>query len=318
MAMTDMKAVRAHHRGGPEQLVYEVATRPEPRPGEALVRVRAASITRDELTWDESWADGPGPDARDRTPVIPSHELSGVVSELGAGTAQVAVDDEVYGLIPFNTNGAAAEFVTVPAAVLAAKPATIDHDAAAAIPLAALTAWQALVDHASLREGQHVLVHGAAGGVGVFAVQLAAHLGATVTATARGSDQDFLRGLGATDVLDHRHQVFEDHVEDVDVVLDLVGGETQARSWQVLRPGGTLVSIVAPPQQEQGDEGGKRGIFFIVKPDRAQLESIAQLVDSGDLTPVVDRVMPLVDTRAAYEELEKGHRRGKIVLHVAD
>jgi NADPH:quinone reductase-like Zn-dependent oxidoreductase len=318
MAVADMNAVRAHHRGGPEQLVYEMAPRPEPRPGEALVRVRAASITADELTWAETWAVGPEPDARDRTPIIPSHELSGVVNELGAGTVEVRVHDEVYGLIPFNTDGAAAEFVTVPADVLAAKPATIDHDAAAAIPLAALTAWQALVDHARLREGQHLLLHGAAGGVGVFAVQLAAHLGATVTATARGSDRDFVKELGARDVLDYRHQVFEDHVKDVDVVLDLVGGDTQSRSWQVLRPGGTMVSIVAPPRQDQAEAGGKRGIFFIVKPDRAQLESIARLVDSGHLTPVVDRVMPLVDTRAAYEELERGHRRGKVVLHVAD
>jgi len=318
MAMAEMKAVRAHRRGGPEQLVYEAAPRPEPRPGEALVRVCAASITSDELTWAETWADGPGPDARDRLPIIPSHELSGVVSELGAGAVEVSVDDEVYGLIPFNTDGAAAEFVTVGSDVLAAKPATIDHEAAAAIPLAALTAWQALVDHARVRESQHVLVHGAAGGVGVFAVQLAAHLGATVTATARGSDEDFVRELGAREFVDYQEQIFEDHVKDVDVVLDLVGGQTQARSWHVLRPGGNLVSVVAPPQQDEAQEDGKRGVFFIVKPDRAQLESIARLVDSGHLIPVVDRVMPLVDTRAAYEELERGHRRGKVVLHVAD
>jgi NADPH:quinone reductase-like Zn-dependent oxidoreductase len=316
--MAEMKAVRAHQRGGPEQLVYEVAPRPEPGAGEALVRVRAASITRDELTWAETWADAPGPEGRDRTPIIPSHEMSGVVSALGPRAAGVAVGDEVYGLVPFNRNGAAAEFVTVRADVLATKPATIGHDAAAAIPLAALTAWQALVDHAHVRRGEHVLVHGAAGGVGVFAVQLAAYLGARVTVTARGSDAEFLEGLGARDVVDHQLEAFEERVSDVDVVLDLVGGETQARSWQVLRPGGVLVSIVAPPQRSEEEADSQRGVFFIVKPDRGQLESIADLVDGGHLTPVVDRVMPLAEARTAYEELERGHRRGKLVLHVAD
>ncbi len=316
--MTEMKAVRAHQRGGPEQLVYEVAPRPEPAPGEALVRVRAASITPDELTWAETWADARGPEGRDRTPIIPSHELSGVVSDLGPGAVGVGPGDEVYGLVPFNTDGAAAEFVTVRADLLAAKPSSVEHDAAATIPLAALTAWQALVDHAQVHAGQHVLVHGGAGGVGVFAVQLAAHLGAAVSATVRGSDLDFVSGLGARNVVDYQRERFEDRVSGADVVLDLVGGETQVRSWQVLRPGGVLVSIVAPPQQTPAADGSKRGVFFVVKPDRGQLESIARLVDGGDLTPVVDRVMPLADARAAYEELERGHRRGKIVLHVAD
>ena len=315
--MDTMKAVRAHRRGGPEQLVFEVAPRPEPARGEAVVAVHAASVTPDELTWEETWADGRGPTARDRTPIVPSHEMSGVVAKLGPGVTEVEVGDEVYGLIPFARDGAAAEFVSVPAEVLAHKPITIDHDAAASIPLAALTAWQALVDHAGLRADQHVLVHGAAGGVGSFAVQIAADLGARVTATARARDRTFVRGLGAADVVDYQHDRFEDHVEGVDVVLDPVGGPTQARSWTVLRPGGVLVSVAAPPDPDEAAQHQARGVFFIVRPDARQLETIAELVDSGRITPIVDRVVPLADTRAAYEGLRVGHRQGKVILHVA-
>jgi NADPH:quinone reductase-like Zn-dependent oxidoreductase len=315
--MDTMKAVRAHRRGGPEQLVFEVAPRPEPALGEALVAVHAASITPDELTWEATWMDSRGPTVRDRTPTVPSHEVSGVVAALGPGVMDVEVGDEVYGLIPFVCDGAAAEFVSVPADVLAAKPVTIDHDTAASIPLAALTAWQALIDHATLRAEHHVLIHGAAGGVGCFAVQIAADLGARVTATARESDRAFVRGLGAADVVDYEHDQFEDHVQEVDVVLDPVGGPTQARSWSVLRPGGVLVSVAAPPDPDEAAKHRARGMYFVVEPDRGQLETIKELVDSGRITPIVDRVVPLADTRAAYESLRTEHRQGKVVLHVA-
>ena len=221
--------------------------------------VHAASITPDELTWEETWKDGRGPAGRDRTPIVPSHEMSGVVADLGPEVTEVEVGDEVYCLIPFARDGAAAEFVSVPAAVLAHKPVTIDHDTAAAIPLAALTAWQALVDHAALKADHHVLIHGAAGGVGSFAVQIAADLGARVTATARESDRDFVQGLGAADVVDYEHDRFEDRVDGVDVVLDPVGGPTQARSWSVLRPGGVLVSVAAPPDPGEAAKHGARG-----------------------------------------------------------
>jgi NADPH:quinone reductase-like Zn-dependent oxidoreductase len=298
--------------------MYEVVPRPEPGPGEVLVAVHAASITSSELTWDATWTDSPEPGGRDRTPIIPSHEMSGVVAALGPGVTEAEVGDEVYGLIPFVRNGAAAEYVTVPADILAAKPATVDHDAAAAVPLAALTVWQALVDHASLRAGQHILIHGAAGGVGSFAVQIAAALGARITATAGGRDRDFVTKLGAHEVVDYANERFEDHVDGVDVVLDMVGGETQARSWSVLRPGGVLVSVVAPPDARQAAAHGVRGVFFIVEPNRAQLETIARLIETGRLTPAVDRVVSLADTRAAYEALQTEHRRGKVVIHVAE
>jgi NADPH:quinone reductase-like Zn-dependent oxidoreductase len=316
--MDTMHAVRAHARGGPEQLVYEEVSRPEPGPGEALVAVKAASITPDELTWPETWtytSDGTGPD---RTPIIPSHEFSGVVAALGADVEGPAVGEAVYGLIPFARDGAAADYVTVPAAVLAAKPATIDHDHAAALPLAGLSALQALLDHAGLEAGQHVLVQGGAGGVGSYVVQLAANLGARVSATASGADLEFVKGLGAEQVIDYARDRFEDHVREVDVVVDLVGGSTQSRSWSVLKPGGILVSLSAPPDQQEATRHGVRGVYFIVEPDREGLRYLAELVDNGRLTPVVNRVLPLTETRSGYEALEQGGRRGKIVIHVAD
>jgi NADPH:quinone reductase-like Zn-dependent oxidoreductase len=238
------------------------------------VAVHAASLTPDELTWPATWTDRADPGGRDRTPIVPSHELSGVVAKLGPAVTEVEIGDEVYGLIPFVRDGAAAEFVSVPADVLAAKPVSIDHDTAASVPLAALTAWQALVDHAALRADQHVLIHGAAGGVGSFAVQIAADLGARVTATAREGDRAFVRGLGAAEVVDYEHDRFEDHVKGVDVVLDPVGGPTQARSWSVLRPGGVLVSVAVPPDPGEAAKHGARGEYFIVEPDRGQLETI--------------------------------------------
>ena len=192
--MTAMMALRAHARGGPEELVYESAPVPTPGPGEALVAVHAAGITFAELTWDLSWTRR---DGRDRTPVIPAHEVSGVISALGPGATGLGVGDEVFGLIDFDRNGAAVGYVTVPAAHLAARPAAASQAETASLPLAALTAWQALVDHANLQAGDQVLVQGGAGGVGVYAVQLAAILGGQVTATGRERDGAFIRSLGA-------------------------------------------------------------------------------------------------------------------------
>lgn len=315
--MSTMRAVRAHSRGGPEQLMYEQAPRPEPGPGEVLVAVKAASITPHELTWGATWTHNPDGSGPERTPIIPSHEFSGVVAACGAGVESPAEGEAVYGLIPFTRDGAAAEYVTLPAAVVAAKPTTVDHDHTAALPLAALTAWQALVDHADLQAGQQVLVQGGAGGVGNFVVQIAAGLGARVSATASAADLDFVKGLGAEQVIDYAQDRFEDHVRDVDVVVDLVGGSTLSRSWSVLKPGGILVGIAAPPDQQEAAQHGARGVFFVVEPEQKALRSIAELVDGGRLKPVVDRVLPLAETRAGYEALETAKRRGKIVIHVA-
>jgi NADPH:quinone reductase-like Zn-dependent oxidoreductase len=297
--------------------VYEEAPRPEPGPDEVLVAVKAASMTPHELTWPATWThsmDGTGPE---RTPIIPSHEFSGVVTARGPGVDSPAEGEAVYGLIPFTRDGAAAEYVTVPAAMVATRPASVDHDHAAALPLAALTAWQALLDHAELRAGQHVLVQGAAGGVGICVVQIAAGLGARVSATAAAADLDFVKDLGAEQAIDYARDRFEEHVRDLDVVIDLVGGATQSRSWSVLKRGGILVSVAAPPDQGEAERHGVRGAYFVVEPDRNALRSVAELVDNGQLRPVLDRVLPLDQTRCGYEALET-KRRGKIVIHVAD
>ncbi|MBO4252448.1 NADP-dependent oxidoreductase [Streptomyces griseorubiginosus] len=316
--MTTMRAVRAHKRGGAEELVYETAPRPVPAEGEVLVAVNAASITNGELGWDATWTDSFDGTGVDRTPVVPSHEVSGVVAELGPAVTGLAVGEEVYGLIPFTRDGAAAEYVTVPAEALAAKPSRLAHADAAALPLAALTAWQALVGHAALAPGQHVLIHGGAGGVGSLAVQIAAALGARVSATAAAGDREFVAGLGADQVFDYIGDRFEDHVHDADVVLDTVGGQTQSRSWTTLRPGGTLVSIVQPPNPDDAASRAARGVFFVVSPDRNGLEAITALIDQGRLTPVVDRVVSLSETRAAYEALQTEHPRGKVVLRISE
>jgi NADPH:quinone reductase-like Zn-dependent oxidoreductase len=301
-----VRALRAHHRGGPSQLAVEDAEIPVPGAGEVLVAVYAAGITLTELGWDLSWETS---DGADRTPVIPAHEVSGVVAALGEGVDGLAVGDEVYGLVDFDRNGAAAEFVTMPASALAAKPVKATHVEAASLPLAALTAWQALVDHAALQPGERVLVHGGAGGVGVYAVQLAAHIGAHVIATARTGDEAFVRSLGASEFLDFTTQRFDDELSEVDVVLDTVGGSTLVRSYGVLRPGGRLITIVAPSDEVPAT-------FFVVGPDHDELTTLATLVDDGSLRPVVAATFPLEDGRAAFEPIDGPRHPGKIIIIV--
>lgn len=307
---TTMHAVRGHRRGGPEVLAYEEAPRPAPGDGEVLVQVRAASITAGELDWDATWTDSLEPGGAPRLPVIPAKEVAGVVVE-GAG-----VGDEVFGLIPFILDGAAAEFTAVPAAVLAPKPPGLGFEESAALTLAGLTAWQGLVKHGGLRDGGRVLVHGAAGGVGSLAVQVAVALGAEVIGTAGADHLDFVRELGAARAVDYRAERFEDLVDGVDVVFDTAGGAVQDRSWQVLRDSGVLVSIVSPPGPPPR-EGGPRGTFFIVEPDRDGLTELSRLVDAGRLSVPVDQVVPLSGTASAYAALEQRGRRGKIVLGVS-
>ncbi|HZP42717.1 MAG TPA: NADP-dependent oxidoreductase [Candidatus Binatia bacterium] len=310
-----MWAVRAHARGGPEQLRWKRAPRPAPGPGEALVRVRAAGITPTELDWRATWVDRAG---HDRTPVIPSHEFAGMVEALGPGATHVSPGDAVYGLVEFDRDGAAAEYVALRARDLAKRPATLDDVHAAAIPLSGLTAWQALVEQARLGPGARVLVHGGAGGVGSFAVQVTRVLGAEVWATASARDVPFVRGLGASRVVDHRAERFEDVVRDVDVVVDTVGGDTRDRSLAVLRPGGVLVTLGGPPPEAGPRRPDVRVVFFVVEPDRVGLERLAELADAGRLRAEVAGVYPLAEARAAYEHGRTNHPRGKLVLRVAD
>ncbi|MFY9748702.1 MAG: NADP-dependent oxidoreductase [Acidobacteriaceae bacterium] len=308
-----MKAIRLHARGGPEQLVYEDAPQPFFAPGDALVRVYATAITPTELTWDQTYQ---YPDGSPRLPTIPGHEVSGLVESLPPGATGLAVGDAVYALVDFPHDGAAAEYVAVPAANLALKPRTADHIHSAALTLSGLTAWQALFTHGDLQPGQRVLIHGGAGGVGVFAVQLAHRTGAHVITTSSAGNIDFLRSLGADEIIDYNKTRFEDVVHNVDLVLDTVGGDTVARSWQVLRPNGILVSIAKFIPPDEPAKHGARGLFFIVEPSRDQLDQMAKLVDARALKIEVANVFPLPQARAAFEQALKGHNRGKIVLEV--
>jgi NADPH:quinone reductase-like Zn-dependent oxidoreductase len=303
-----MKAIRLHARGGPEQLVYEDAPPPVLKSGEALLRVYATGITRTELTWDQTYQN---PDGSPRIPTIPSHEVSGVIERVPTGVKDLGPGDAVYALVDFPHDGAAAELVAVPARNLALKPRKLDHVQSAALTLSGLTAWQALFTHGGLERGQRVLIHGGAGGVGALAVQLARWKGAHVITTSSGANVDFLRGLGADETIDYTTTRFEDTLRDIDLVLDAVGGDVVERSWQVLRPGGRIVSVVQPIPDPHG-------VFFIVEPSRDQLEELAALADVGLLKPIVARVFPLVQAREAFELGLQGHTRGKIVLQVRD
>ncbi len=311
-----MKAIRLHGRGGPDHLVYEDA--PQPRPGaeEVLVRVYATGIIANELKWDETYQTKAG---SPRALPIPGRDLSGVVEAVGHGVTEPAKGDEVYAMLDYCCDGAEAEFTIALPNELAPKPRTLDHVQAAAVPLTALTAWQGLFEHARLAAGQTILIHGAAGGVGVFAVQLARWTGAQVIATASARNRDFLCELGANEIIDYTTTRFEEVVQGVDFVFDTVGGDTLHRSWQVVKPGGVLVSVVSPrPSFAEAKGHGVRPVWFVVQPNREQLVRIGALIDEGKLRPIIDTVLPLSQARQAYEQGEKGHTRGKIVLRVVD
>ncbi len=295
-----MRALRLHVAGGPEALGLDSIAQPEPGPGEVLVRVHAAALTRDELTWP-----------LDRLPAIPSYELSGVVTALGAGVEGVSVGEAVYALTPFDRDGVAAEYAAVPAGVLAPKPRTLDHAAAAAVPLAALSAWQGLFDRGGLERGERVLIHGAAGAVGHLAVQLARWRGAHVIGTALSSSLEVARRFGAHEVHDRASERLEQVIEAVDLVFDTVGGNALAGSPALLKPGGRIVSIAeAPP-------AGVDAVYFVVEPSRERLIELGRLIDDGELRASVDAVYPLGQARAAFEHVHDSGRRGKVVLRVA-
>jgi NADPH:quinone reductase-like Zn-dependent oxidoreductase len=307
--MEDMKAVRIHNYGGPEVLKFEDAPRPQPGPGEALVRIHAAAVN------PVDWKIRAGRlKERIHLPVIPGWDLSGVVEATGPGVTRVKKGDEVYAMP--RRLGAYAEYIVAKESEVALKPKSVDHVHAAAIPLATLTAWQALFDTAGLKAGQKVLIHGASGGVGSFAVQLAKGKGAYVIGTASGRNQSFIRELGVDEPIDYKETGFEDVVHDMDVVLDTIGGDTQKRSWKVLKKGSIVVSIISPPSAEEAAKHGVRQGYVRVQPNAAELTEIAELVDSGKLKPVVATVLPLSEARRAQEQSETGHARGKIVLKV--
>ena len=305
-----MKAIRISEPVGLEGidgLVYEDAPDPQPAIGDALVKVHAAGFTPTELTWP-LFTDRAG---RDRTPLIPAHEGSGVVVAVGYGTTGVAVGDEVYGLIDGYRDGWAAEYVAIEARDLAPKPKTVDFVHAAALPQAGLTSWQALFEHGQLTAGQTAVVHGAGGGVGSAAVQLGVAAGAHVIGTGRGNVRSLVMDLGADSFVDLDQERFEDAVGQVDVVFDTIGGDVLARSPAVVKPGGALVSVAMPPPADREDI---RTVFFIREGSKAQLLEIARLVDSGQLRPQVGAMYPLAEAREAFTTKSTRSMPGKVVL----
>jgi NADPH:quinone reductase-like Zn-dependent oxidoreductase len=309
-----MKAIRIHKNTDACTLVYEEVPQPQPTSGEVLVKVYASSVTPAELGWDETWKTKAGVE---RQFPIPGHELSGVIAQLGANVTDLTVGQAVYGFNDFDQDGSEAEYTLALPAELAPKPESLTHVQAAAVPMAALTAWQAFVDHAQLVPGQTVLIHGAAGGVGTFAVQLAHWAKARVIGVAAPSNRDLLLELGCDQVIDYTTTRFEDVVHDVDVVLDAAGaGDSLDRSWTVLKPGGLLISLAKPPSQEQAAAHGVRALFFIVSPHRDELSRLAALIDAGQLRPVISQVLPLAQASDAYERKKAGRVPGKIVLEV--
>ncbi|GHO71485.1 NADPH:quinone reductase [Ktedonobacter sp. SOSP1-52] len=310
-----MKAIRLYGQSGPDQCVFEDAPQPQPGVGEVLIRVHATSVMWQEPTWSETWKT---PAGIERQHPIPGHDVSGEVVEVGPDVTGVAVGEAIYALTEFWRDGAAAEYTIARATDVAPKPRTLEHIQAAGVPLVGLTAWQALFEHAGLTSGQSLLIHGAAGGVGSMAVQMAKWAGATVIATASAHNHAFLRTLGADEIIDYTTTRFEEVVRDVDLVLDTIGGETEARSWRVLRKGGLLLSVFSPPSQEQAAAFGVRELFFVVKPNREQLIDIGDLIDTGQLRPIIKRVFPLSEASQAFEQALQGHTRGKIILRIED
>ncbi|PWT85191.1 MAG: NADPH:quinone reductase [Acidobacteria bacterium] len=306
-----MKAIRIHSYGGPEVLRYEDVVVPTPAAGELLIKVQAASVN--PLDWKTRA--GYLKDFFPRSlPFIPGWDGSGVVEAVGSGVTQFKPGDEVY--VKTNRDGTYAEYAIITETEAALKPKSVDHVQAAAIPVVALTAWQALFEKAQLAAGKKILIHGAAGGVGSFAVQFAKWKGAHVIGTASAKNQAFLRELGTDEPIDYERTRFEDAADGADVVFDTIGGDTQERSWKVLNKGGILVSIVQPPAAELAAKYGVRAEMLGMQPNSAQLAEIAKLVDSGHANVVVQNVLPLSEARQAHELSEQGHVRGKIVLKV--
>jgi NADPH:quinone reductase-like Zn-dependent oxidoreductase len=307
-----MKAVRIHDYGGPDVLVYEDVPRPRAGPGEILIRVHAAAVN--PLDWKVR--EGHLKDMlKHRLPLIPGWDVSGVV-ESGAGVAGYKVGNGVYGLLDIGKDGAHAEYVVTQPTHLAPKPRTVGDVRAASVPVAGLTAWQTLFEAGGLSAGQRVLIHGAGGSVGGFAVQFAKHAGAYVVAAANGPDLTYVSSLGADQALDYAAAPFEDVVKDVDLVLDVIGGGIQERSLKVLRRGGILVSTLGISVSDEAASRSIEAKAFFVRPDSAQLAEIAGLIDAGKIRLNVGTILPLEKAREAHELVQSGRPRGKVVLKV--
>ncbi len=313
--METMKAVLVHEYGNPDAMRVEETGKPALQPDEILVRVHAASVN--PVDWKV--CDGI---LKDKLPMpmpfIPGGDFSGTVARTGRETAGFSIGMPVFGMTstPGYRAGAFAEFVNVKAKHVAARPESLSHEEAAAVPLAALTAWQAVFDRAGLRAGEKILIHAGAGGVGGFAIQFARVAGAHVTTTTSAANASYVQQLGAHEIIDYRAQEFENGRQDFDAVIDLIGGETQERSYAVLRRGGVLVNAWGAIMQDKAEAAGVRGVKVAVEPDGGQLRQIAELIDAGKVRIRLAKIFPLADCAAALDESRTGHVRGKIVLKV--
>jgi NADPH:quinone reductase-like Zn-dependent oxidoreductase len=307
-----MRAMRLTNASGAGVIAEGEMAHPLPGAKDVLIQVHAAGVTPTEVQWYPSTH---GKDGQPRIGAVPGHEFSGVIAAVGADVTELGVGDEVFGMNDWFADGAMAEFCLAQPAALARKPARLTHTEAASVPIGALTAWQGLIERAKIRRGETVLVHGGAGAVGIYAVQLAHNRGARVVATVCARNLEFVRELGADRVIDYRSVRFEEQVKDVDVVFDTVGGETLDRSWQVLKPGGRLVTIAADAEGTR--DAREQKAFFIVEADGKQLAQIGEMLEQGALRTVVDSVVPFGEARLAYEGRVKDRLgRGKMVVMI--
>jgi NADPH:quinone reductase-like Zn-dependent oxidoreductase len=307
-----MKAMKVNQSKQNPALIAANVPQPQPADGELLVRVRAAGVTPTELLWYPTTHTKSG---AMRTGAVPGHEFSGIIAALATGADGFNVGDEIYGMNDWFADGATAEFCLTQPQNIAPKPKSLNHELAATVPIGALTAWQGLLDRAKMQAGERVLIHGAAGAVGLFAVQLAHLNGAYAIATSSAANLEFVKQLGADDVIDYKRSRFEHRVEDVDVVFDAVGGETLDRSWAVLKPGGRLVTIAAA--SESTTDQRVKGAFFIVEPDQKQLIAVAKLLDAGTLKAFINAVVPLDRASDAYNKVLEKQGYGKVVVAVS-
>jgi len=310
-----MKAIVIHQYGGPDVLKYEDLPRPQPKDDQLLIRVIAAGVNPVDGMIRSGMFDKEGNRA---FPIILGGDIAGVVEKIGSKIAKFKAGDPVFAYVSLDNNGGYAQYALTTERETAPKPKSITYVQAAAVPIVALTAWQALMDSAQLSPGQTVLIHGGSGGVGSFAIQIAKARGAKVIATASTANQDLLKELGADVATDYTKQKFEDVAKDVDVVLDSVGKDTLARSYGVLRKGGFIVSIVARLDQTELDKHGIHGATLSVDPNPDELAEIGKLIDQGKIKVVVSQTFPLSEAKRAQEQVATGHTRGKIVLKVAD
>lgn len=309
-----MKAVYLDKKGGVDSLISGEIQQPYPDAGQVLVKVHATAVMPSEVQWVPTFQTRAG-DPRP-FPVVMGHEFSGVVEGHGSGSSGFAIGEEVFGVNDWFSNGAQAEYCVVEESGLAHKPKSLNHAEAAVVPISALTAWQGLFEKANLQRGQDVLIHGAAGSVGMFAVQLARWRGAHVIATASSGSEDFVRALGADQVIDYRKTPFEHVICEVDVVLDTVGGETLERSWKVLKSGGRVVTVATTSEQSQ--EPRVRDAFMIVRADGPQLAKIAWMIDAGELRVFLGPTFDLAEAREAYDRAAHGGTRGKVALRIIE